>query len=59
MLAYRQEEFIKHYINKMFGFEFNKILVLECCGSPHDYVMFIVCDNIYEVNNGTLNIFAN
>ena len=57
-MAYTKRE-IKQYINQTFGFEFNKILLLVCGGSPRDYVMFIVCGNIYEVNNGTLNILAN
>jgi hypothetical protein len=58
MIAYSQEEINKNYINKKFGFAFNKIVLLESSANPYDYVMFRVCGLEYKVNNGKLTILT-
>lgn len=48
---------VKQYINREFGFAFNKIILLEYSGYAWVYCMFKVCNITYQVNNNSLSIF--
>ena len=56
MKEYTKQDIKKHIANT-FGFDINKITLLECGTDPIEYCMFSVCDIVYESFNETLNIY--
>ena len=52
------EQDIKKYLANTFGFDINKIVLLECGPDPIEYCMFRVCNIVYQSCNETMNIYT-
>lgn len=57
MKEYSEQDIKKHIAN-VFGFDTNKIVLIEWETDPIEYCMFQVCDIVYKTDYDKLNIYC-